>query len=247
MNDVDDVQLQKKAQRRLVGAIVFFVFAALVLPSVMDQAPPPPPQAVEVRIPHLQDEPLQPVSPVQPKVSNPSPPSVEPEKPQDTRNIARIVSSSPATVTAPAGVAPVVEPRSEDPKPEAAQTVKPETKPVETKPDKKQQEAEAKRIADILAGKVPNPPAAQAANVSNAPVANASEGLSHVILIGAFSNASNVANLKTKLSELGIPVYTETLGEKTRVRAGPFSNRTAAERALEKMQRIGVSGDIATR
>ena len=36
-------------------------------------------------------------------------------------------------------------------------------------------------------------------------------------------------------------------GKKTRVRAGPFASREAAEKALEKMQRIGVSGAIAAK
>jgi DedD protein len=34
-------------------------------------------------------------------------------------------------------------------------------------------------------------------------------------------------------------------GKKTRVRAGPFASRDAAEKALEKMKRIGVSGVIS--
>jgi DedD protein len=72
-----------------------------------------------------------------------------------------------------------------------------------------------------------------------------------VILIGAFSKPGNVKILQTKIGELGIKVYTEPLespgGKKTRVRAGPFANRAAAEKALEKMKRIGVNGVIAVR
>ena len=55
--------------------------------------------------------------------------------------------------------------------------------------------------------------------------------------------------MQTKLSELGLKVYTETLdspqGKKTRVRAGPFPSRDAADKALEKMKRIGVNGVVA--
>ncbi len=73
--------------------------------------------------------------------------------------------------------------------------------------------------------------------------ANANNGSGpFVILIGAFSNPANVQQLQSKISELGIKVYTEPLespeGKKTRVRAGPFANRGAAEKALEKMKRI---------
>ena len=36
-------------------------------------------------------------------------------------------------------------------------------------------------------------------------------------------------------------------GKKTRVRAGPFPSRDAAEKALDKMKRIGVNGVIAAK
>ncbi len=79
----------------------------------------------------------------------------------------------------------------------------------------------------------------------------AANGGQFVVLIGAFSNPANVKQLQTKIGELGIKVYTEPLdspgGKKTRVRAGPFANRDAAEKALEKMKRIGVNGVVAAR
>jgi DedD protein len=72
-----------------------------------------------------------------------------------------------------------------------------------------------------------------------------------VILIGAFANPANVRQLQAKLGELGIKVYTEVLaspqGNKTRVRAGPFPTRDAADKALEKMKRIGVNGVVAAK
>ena len=73
----------------------------------------------------------------------------------------------------------------------------------------------------------------------------------YIILIGAFANAANVKQLQTKLAEIGVKTYTEPLessqGKKTRVRAGPFANREAAEKALEKMKHIGVNGVLVTK
>ena len=73
----------------------------------------------------------------------------------------------------------------------------------------------------------------------------------YVILIGAFSNPANVKQLQTKIGELGVKVYTEPLdspgGKKLRVRAGPFANRDAADKALDKLKRIGVNGVVAAR
>ncbi|WP_301100507.1 SPOR domain-containing protein [Propionivibrio sp.] len=79
----------------------------------------------------------------------------------------------------------------------------------------------------------------------------ASDNESYLILIGAFSNPANVKQLQTKIGELGIRVFTESLdspdGKKTRVRAGPFASREAADKALAKMKRIGVSGVVAAK
>jgi DedD protein len=70
-----------------------------------------------------------------------------------------------------------------------------------------------------------------------------------VIMIGAFANEDNVRTLRSKLSEKGVKSYVEPLdtpgGKKTRVRAGPFASREAAEQALERMRQIGVSGVIS--
>ena len=57
--------------------------------------------------------------------------------------------------------------------------------------------------------------------------------------------------LQSKIGELGMKVFTEPLdspqGKKTRVRAGPFPTREAAEKALDKLKRIGVNGVIAAK
>jgi DedD protein len=73
-----------------------------------------------------------------------------------------------------------------------------------------------------------------------------------MVLVGAFSNPSNVKALQAKIRELGIKVHTESFespdGKRTRVRAGPFSSRAEAEKALTRMQRIGIiDGKIVTK
>ena len=80
--------------------------------------------------------------------------------------------------------------------------------------------------------------------------ANKSGG-QYVIQIGTFSNTANVQQLQDKLGALGIRVFTESLdssaGKKTRVRAGPFASRDAAEKAVEKMKQAGVHGVVSGR
>ena len=46
-----DLQLKKRARRRLVGAIALALLAVIILPMVMDSEPRPLSQDIQVRIP----------------------------------------------------------------------------------------------------------------------------------------------------------------------------------------------------
>ena len=68
----------------------------------------------------------------------------------------------------------------------------------------------------------------------------------YVIQVGAFSNPDGVI---AKLSGAKLPYYTEALkGNLTRVRAGPFPSREAADQALDKLKELGLRpGSVTTR
>jgi DedD protein len=227
--------LKKRARRRLVGAIALAVLAAVVLPMVMDHAPQAPVQDVQIRIPGQDQAPS-----FSPKTLAATPADSLPAPAAAVAKAAAPVSEKPA---APVSTEKTAEKPVEATKPAA----KPE-KPAEKSPEKpaaapekvaKNGSNDAQRAAALLAGKAePSAPAKAAAG-------------EYVILIGAFANPANVKQLQTKLGELGLKVYTETLdspqGKKTRVRAGPFPSRDAADKALEKMKRIGVNGVVAAK
>ena len=61
-----------------------------------------------------------------------------------------------------------------------------------------------------------------------------------VVQIGAFSNVDSARQLQKKLSKLGIKVYTEKVKDKTRVRAGPFATREAADKVRHKLEAQGL-------
>jgi DedD protein len=236
MQEADpQLPLKKRARRRLVGAIAFVTLLAVFLPMLMDHEPRQPSQDVEIRIPG-QDE-----KPFAPKFAGPAdkaaPPAAAPGPRPVEATVPRPVEAPKAVeVAKPVAVPPVEKPAPVAEKPAAKPADKPAEKAGE-KPSGKPGAAEAQRAAAILDGKVATPAAAA--------------GGEQVILIGAFANEGNVKQIKAKLGELGIRVYTEPLdspqGKNTRVRAGPFPNREAAEKALEKMKRIGVSGVVAAR
>ena len=73
-----------------------------------------------------------------------------------------------------------------------------------------------------------------------------------VVSLDAFSSEKNVKQLQTKLSAAGLKSYTEAVktskGELTRVRAGPFSSKEAAEKARSKLVAMGLKpGAVASR
>ena len=239
MSDSPDAQLQlkKRARRRLVGAVAFAGLAAVILPMVMDEEPKQQVQDIQIRIPGQEQAPFSPkLKPAAPdKKEEPSPVQPAPPAAPTVKAV-----ESPASKAADKPVEKAPEKVAEKPtaKPAEKAAEKTPEKPQDKSPDKSANGNDAQRAAAILAGK--------AANESMA-----ANGGQFVVLIGAFSNPANVKQLQTKIGELGIKVYTEPLdspgGKKTRVRAGPFANRDAAEKALEKMKRIGVNGVVAAR
>ena len=71
-----------------------------------------------------------------------------------------------------------------------------------------------------------------------------------MVQLGAYRDQANVRNLTAKLKQQGYNFYTEVLpapdgSSKTRVRAGPFASKEAAETARERIKRIGVDGVVA--
>lgn len=255
MEDNDaQLQMKKRARRRLVGAVAFVSVVAVVLPVVMDHEPRQAVQDVEIRIPGQDEKPFAPkfaVAPVEKAGEKPAEKAVEPVVKPVAEPVAapavapavvpstkqpEVVKDKPASAKAPEKPAekPAAKPEKAPEKP-PAKSEKPAEKPAE-KPVVKNDDA--KRAAAILAG--------QAADTK--PAAKSGE---YLVLIGAFSNEANVKTLKAKLGEQGIKTFSEPLdtpqGKKTRLRAGPFPNREAAAKALEKMQHIGVSGVVAAK
>ena len=73
-----------------------------------------------------------------------------------------------------------------------------------------------------------------------------------VISLDAFSDKKNVTQLRSKLTAAGVKSYTEPVktikGELTRVRAGPFASKDAAEKARTKLTAMGLKpGAVVSR
>lgn len=232
------LQLKKRARRRLVGAVAFAGLAAVVLPMVMDEEPRQQVQDVQIHIPGQDQAPFN--------------PKVLPAKPAAAVN----PPLEKAAATAKAETAPARQVEAPLVKTAARNDEKPAEKAADKVADKvteKKSESKPEKPAES-AGKAPaDDPRRAAAILAGKPVdaAPAGAGGQYVVLIGAFANAGNVKLLQSKIGELGVKTYTEPLdspqGKKTRLRAGPFPNRDAADKALDRMKRIGVSGVVAAK
>ena len=66
-----------------------------------------------------------------------------------------------------------------------------------------------------------------------------------VVQIGAFSKAESAHFLQKKLSKEGFKIYTEKAGDKTRVRAGPYATREAADKVRHKLEARGLHPDVS--
>jgi DedD protein len=76
-----------------------------------------------------------------------------------------------------------------------------------------------------------------------APAAH-TQGGDYVVQVGAFTKPDAV---RAKLSAAKVPYYTEPMsGNLTRVLAGPFASREAAERALVKLRELGLKPGAVT-
>ena len=74
----------------------------------------------------------------------------------------------------------------------------------------------------------------------------------YVVPLGVFANPDNARQVKDRAASAGVKSYTEQVkgqqGEQTRVRAGPFPSRSAAEKARDKLKSLGMDvGQVAQR
>jgi DedD protein len=221
-----DLQLKKRARRRLVGAIALALFAVIVLPMVMDREPRPLSQDIQVRIPSQDSTGL--ASKVLPGKPAATPmPAPEP-KPAVELKAEPQAKPEPAPAASP--IAPVVPAMPAVIKPTPAAAPVPAAKPAA--PAKKSEAAEkpaAKTVADAKS--------------------TADGSGQWVVQLGAYKEAGNVKVLLSKLKGVGVPAYTEKLdspqGSRTRVRAGPFASQDAAEKARARIKIIGIDGPVA--
>ena len=205
----EELQLRRRARRRLIGAVVLVTAVVVVLPMVLDSEPKPAGQPISVQIPPPDSGGFAPKLAPLPPAPQPSAPPAKPA-----------VEEAPAKVAAaPAPPSPIQEtppPAATEPKEPVQPAAKPKPKP---KPAPK--------------------PAAKA------------KGGQYVVQVIALADAGKAQQMQQQIAGAGIKSYTEVVktakGDVTRVRAGPFASRSAAEKAREQLKALGMNGNITTK
>ena len=108
------------------------------------------------------------------------------------------------------------------------------------KPATRAGQAKVERGAEARRGEAgsgaPNP-------AERARAETALRGVEYVVPVIALSNADKVKEQTARLAAAKLPYYTEPVataqGSVTRIRAGPFADRSAAEKAAEKLRGMG--------
>jgi len=220
------LQLKRRARRRLVGAIALVTFVVTILPLLLDKEPGPVGPPLEVQIPRQESGGF---------TSRIGPPAAQlPVAPAPGKK----------TELAPAKLEP--------PAKAEAPSDKIELPAVKTGPSAAPAEASPPKAAPAVVDKAAVVPVQAADKAEQERAQAALRGEAWVVALDAFSDAKNVKQLRTRLSAAGVKSYTEPVktskGELTRVRAGPFASKEAAEKARAKLEAMGLKpGAVASR
>ncbi|MEC5387951.1 SPOR domain-containing protein [Uliginosibacterium sp. H3] len=226
MADTDaQLELKKRARRRLIGAIALVLAAAVFLPMVMDSEPHSGGNDLQIRIPSQEGSnytsrlittaPGASVPAASPQPAAPLVPPTDPEMPTTT-----VASSSAASMAVPAAAAA----------PSATSSHAASSKPAESSA-KSSISAEARAKAALEGEALPVP---------------ATE-TRFFVQLGAYRDPENVKSVQAQLKRAGMTATTDKVGDKTRVRVGPFKTRQAADAAATRLKQGGLNGVVTTK
>ncbi len=206
----DELNIKRKARRRLVGAIALALAVVVILPMVLDSEPKMTGQDIDLRIPAVD------------KVGEFVPGAalsevVEAASMAESTVVAsaEMVAASEISVGKSLDTVPLVVPakkRIADAKPEVkAQAVS--TRQADAKP------AEIKKNEARLVEKPAD---------------------SYIVQVGAFTSVVTATQEADKLKAWGYKAYTELVSGTTRVRVGPYHERDKAETVRQRLEKRGL-------
>ncbi|MDR1062949.1 MAG: SPOR domain-containing protein [Azoarcus sp.] len=230
-DDADELEIKKRARRRLVGAVALALLAVILLPLAMDGGSPPIEPDVQVSVPSRDTSPrtavdadagkveIEPdtVMPGQAESLPPAPPPVIPDPLPP-------VASVPPAAQIPAVTQTLLVPQS----PPATQTSPPAQSAHGT--GTATRNGEAARALALLNGETP------AASGKGKDRGKNKDKV--YIQAASFSDAARAASLAAELKKQGFAAYAEKAGKVNRVRIGPLA-RADAEHVAARLKAKG--------
>jgi len=231
-NEINDLEIKKRARRRLVGATVLALLAVIVLPLVVkDSEAPRTVPDMQVSIPERGEFELPPVVPENDPEYESARVDIEPDAATGAPEFpAELPSSLPeaSPPEQPAPTPPVAQPSRE-----------PRQENVPPRSSTATRESEAARALALLDG------TASAKEVDRGGKTTAAQGQVFV-QVAAFSNADRAAKQAKELKSQGFDAYAERAGKVTRVRIGPLP-RSEGEQILARLKAQGRSAVLSSR
>ena len=252
-------ELKRRARRRLVGAIVLALAAAVILPLLLEKDPKPLGDDVSVQIPPVDEgrfinrltgrEPKSPAKSDTKALTKNAAPKIETPQPTPAPITAvppanPIAESTPTPAPAPASAAPPNKSLADAEQRVLSPVAKPAAKADGRTEMKTSAEAKSDAKATTAEAAVSVPPVAEVA----APVAtSATKAEGFAVQIAAFTDDKGASALAGKLKRAGYAsTYTEPVetsrGTLWRVRVGGFGTRPEAEAARTKLKTEGWNG-----
>jgi DedD protein len=227
---VESVEVvRKRARHRLIGATVLVALGVVGFPMLFDTQPRPVPVDIPIEIPSKNN--VRPLSApgLADKTKGVASPAFKVETAALKDSAAPAVAAAPAPAPAPKKDAKPEQKAQAKPAPPAPKPEpKPEAKPLLRKPD----------AATASAAAAPPPK----------PAADAKGRI--VVQVGAFSDATKADEVRAKLEKAGLKTYTQITetkeGQRIRVRVGPFTSKTDAEKAGGKIKALDLPAAVLT-
>jgi DedD protein len=246
--------LKRKARRRLVGAVVLALAAAVFVPMLLESDQRPLGDDVSVRIPPVeQGKFVNRLNTPAPAAGKSSGAGDAPAKTGEPRSDAGSGKPAAATANNTPEAAPVAQASAADvgdvpakSTDNAAEAVVATSAPAAAAPAKAVAPAKAEPAPPVEA----KPAAAAPKATATAATAKAPHG-GFVVQLAAFSDDKGANALANRLKKTGHPAFTEPVstsrGTLWRVRVGPYASREDANAARDKLKREGQSGIVAAR
>ena len=265
--DINVDELRRRARRRLLGAIVLALAAAVIVPMLLESDPKPLGEDVSVRIPPEDSGKF--VNRLSDKGAKAS--TKEAAAKGETAKQPAPAEPAPASAAPMSTPAPVASPSTSTPAPTPPAPAEDATASTMPAPKKSIAQAEQKVLGTPAkpAGATNSaPPPAPAPAPAAAPAASPAPGPNVATLppaqvepakdvprdgfsvqLAAFADDKGANALANKLKRAAYPAYTEPLttsrGTLWRVRVGPYPSRDAALEVRDRLKGEGYSGIVA--